>query len=194
MCLCYSFVKERGAASGGALPTWWCEVTNTWVHAYKQLHICKLLCRTQHCSDSMLLAILKYQQPCYIVFIVIYLYFILDIKDSIYFCVPCVWYVLCRMQDVCAHRQVQHLYLSTWSVTKHGDQSPSLMGVNWVSDGVSIDFIEYMCYKGVRFYSSLKRMIIIDSWERNGAIPMRTRLLLLSNRLQGFRWNRTILD
>ena len=62
MCLCYSFIRERGAASGGALPTWWCKVTNTWVNTYKQLHICKLLCRTQRCGDSMPLTILKYQQ------------------------------------------------------------------------------------------------------------------------------------
>ena len=41
---------------------WWCEVTNTWVNTYKQLHICKLLCRTQHSGDSMPLIILKYQQ------------------------------------------------------------------------------------------------------------------------------------
>ena len=86
----------------------------------------------------------------------IYLYFIFDIKDSIYFWVSCVWYVLCRMQDVCTCRWVQRLYLSTWSVTKYGDPSSSTMGVNWVSDGVGIDFAEYMCYKGVCFYGSLE--------------------------------------
>ena len=57
---------------------------------------------------------------------------------------------------------VQHLYLSTWNVTKHGDRSPSPTGVNWVSDGVSIDFTEYMCRKGVHFFGSLKQMIIVD--------------------------------
>ena len=41
-----------------------------------------------------------------------------------------------------------------------------------------------MHYKSVRFYSSLERTVIVDSGERNGAIPMRTELLLLSNRLQ----------
>ena len=84
--------------------------------------------------------------------------------------------------------------LSTWSVTKHGDQFPSLTGISWVSDGIGIDFTEYMYHKGVHFFSSLEQMIIVDSWERNGAIPVGTKLLLLSNRLQGFRWNRTILN
>ena len=86
----------------------------------------------------------------------IYLYFIFDIKDLIYFCVPCVWYVLCRVLDVCPHGWVQCLYLSAWNVTKHRDQSPSLTGVNWVSDEVGIDFAEYMCYKDVHFYGSLE--------------------------------------
>ena len=54
------------------------------------------------------------------------------------------------------HEWMQHLYLSMQSVTKHRDRSLSLMSVNWVSDGVSIDFIEYMHYKSVRFYKSLK--------------------------------------
>ena len=61
------------------------------------------------------------------------------------------------------HGQTQHLYLSAWSVTKHRNQSPSLTGINWVSDGVSINFIEYMCYKSVRFYGSLEQMVIVDS-------------------------------
>ena len=41
-------------------------------------------------------------------------------------------------------------------MTKYGDPSSSTMGVNWVSDGVGIDFAEYMCYKGVCFYGSLE--------------------------------------
>ena len=73
-------------------------------------------------------------------FIVIYLYFIFDIKDLIYFCVPCVWYVLCRMQDVCTCGEVRHLYLSAWSVTKHRDRSLSPMGINWVS----VSSVEYL--------------------------------------------------
>ena len=89
------------------------------------------------------------------------------------------------MQGICTHGQVQCLCLSTWNVTKHRDQSSSLTGINWVSDGVGIDFIEYMHYKSVHFYSSLEQTVIVDSWERHRVIPMRTKLLLLSNRLQG---------
>ena len=47
--------------------------------------------------------------------------------------------------------QTQCLYLSAWSVTKHGGQSPSLMSINWESDEASINFLEYMCIKSVRF-------------------------------------------
>ena len=36
-------------------------------------------------------------------------------------------------------------------VTKHKYQYPSLAGVNWVSDGASIDFVEYMHVKSVQF-------------------------------------------
>ena len=36
-------------------------------------------------------------------------------------------------------------------MTKHGDQSLSPTGVNWVSDGASINFVEYMHIKSVRF-------------------------------------------
>ena len=63
--------------------------------------------------------------------------------------------VLCGMQGVCARGWVQRLCLSAQSVTKCGDRSPSPTGVNWVSDEVGIDFIEYMCYKSVCFYGSL---------------------------------------
>ena len=59
--------------------------------------------------------------------------------------------------------QVQHLCLSMQNVTKHRDRSWSLTGINWVGDGVGIDFIEYMYYKGVCFYSSLEQMVIVDS-------------------------------
>ena len=110
--------------------------------------------------------------------------FYFNMKDLIYFCIPFVQCVLCSMQGICACGWMWCLCLSMWSVTKHGDQSPSLTGVNWVSDGVSIDFIEYVHNKIVCFYSSLERTVIVDSWERNGVIPMRTNLLLLSNRLQ----------
>ena len=55
------------------------------------------------------------------------------------------------------------LYLSARNVTKHGDRSPSPTGVDWVSDGVGIDFVEYMRYESVRFYGSLERMTIVDS-------------------------------
>ena len=61
------------------------------------------------------------------------------------------------------HGWVRCLCLSVWNVTKHGDWSPSPTGANWVSDGVSIDFVEYMRYKSVRFYSSLERTVIVDS-------------------------------
>ena len=48
--------------------------------------------------------------------------------------------VLEVVRDICTYAWAGHLCPSTWNVTKHGSQSPSLMGVNWVSDGVSIDF------------------------------------------------------
>ena len=64
--------------------------------------------------------------------------------------------------DVCMYACVGHLYLSAWDVTKHGSQSLSLMGVNWVSDGVGINSIEYMRHKSVHFSGSLKRMTVID--------------------------------
>ena len=67
------------------------------------------------------------------------------------------------MQDVCTHEQVQHLYLSVWNVTKHGDQSLSPTGINWVSDGVGINFVECMCCESVRFHGSLERTNIVDS-------------------------------
>ena len=54
------------------------------------------------------------------------------------------------------------LYLSAQNVTKHGGQSPSLTGVNWVSDGVSIDSTEYMHHKCVHFSGSLKQTTVID--------------------------------
>ena len=79
-------------------------------------------------------------------------YILVWYKNSIYFCVPCVWGILCRMQDICVHEQVWCLYLSMQDVTKHRDRSPSLMGINWVSDGVHINFSEYMhckCYKTI---------------------------------------------
>ena len=60
------------------------------------------------------------------------------------------------------HRWMWHLCLSMQSVTMHGDWSPSPMGVNWVSDGVGIDFIEYMHYKSVHFYGSLEQTVIVD--------------------------------
>ena len=67
------------------------------------------------------------------------------------------------MQDICAREGMRRLYLSVRSVTKHGDRSPSPTGVNWVSDGVGIDFVEYMRCKSVRFYGSLEQTFIVDS-------------------------------
>ena len=87
-----------------------------------------------------------------------------------------------------------HLYLSAWNVTKHRDRSPSPTGIHWVGDKVSIDSTEYMHHKSVHFSGSLKWMTAIDFWERNGVIPVGTKLLLLSNRLQGFWWDRIILN
>ena len=95
--------------------------------------------------------------------------------------------------DICMCVCIWHLYLSVWSVTKHRGRSPSPMGVNWVSDRVSIDSTEYMHHKSVRFSGSLKQATVVDFWKRNGTIPVGTKLLLLSNRLQGFWWDRTIL-
>ena len=52
--------------------------------------------------------------------------------------------------------------MSAWDVTKHGGQSPSPMGVNWVSDGVGIDSTEYMCHKVVCFSGSLEQVTIVS--------------------------------
>ena len=73
------------------------------------------------------------------------------------------WYVLYDAQGVCACEWTWCLYLSARNVTKHRDQSPSPTGVNWGSDGVGIDFVEYMHYKSVHFYGSLEQMVIVDS-------------------------------
>ena len=51
-----------------------------------------------------------------------------------------------------------------------------------------------MRHKSVCFSGSLERVTVIVFWGRNGTIPVGTELLLLSNRLQGFWWDRTILD
>ena len=76
--------------------------------------------------------------------------FCLNIKDLIVF-VSFIQCVLYSVQGICMHEWMWHLYLSAWSVTKHGDQSPSPMGVNWVSDRVGIDFIEYQYIKRARW-------------------------------------------
>ena len=60
------------------------------------------------------------------------------------------------MWGVCGYACAGHLCLSAWDVTKHESQSLSLTGINWVSDGVSIDSTEYMCHKVVRFSGSLE--------------------------------------
>ena len=111
-----------------------------------------------------------------------------DIKDSVCFC------VFGMMQDMCMCVCVWHLYLSVQKVTKHGGRSPSPTGINWVSDGVSIDSSGYMRHKSVCFSVSLEQVTVVDFWGRNRTIPVGTKLLLLSNRLQGFWWGRTILD
>ena len=65
-------------------------------------------------------------------------------------------------QDICVCGCIGHLYSSTWSVTKHRGRSPSPMGANWVSDGVSIDSTEYMHRKSVRFSGSLEQATVVD--------------------------------
>ena len=52
------------------------------------------------------------------------------------FCVECKIYAHVSGCSTCI--------LSVWDVTKHRDRSLSLMGVNWISDGVGIDFTEYV--------------------------------------------------
>ena len=64
--------------------------------------------------------------------------------------------------DVCVCRGVGRLYSSVRNVTKHRGQSPSPMGVNWVSDAVSINSTECMHRENVRVSGSLKQMTIID--------------------------------
>ena len=80
-----------------------------------------------------------------------------DIKDLIFLCV---WSSAGFMPV--QYAWVGHLRSSTWDVTKHGSQSPSPTGINWVSDGVGIDSTEYMRRKSVRFSGSLKQTTIID--------------------------------
>ena len=80
-----------------------------------------------------------------------------DIKDLIFLCV---WSSVGFMPV--QYVWVGHLHSSTWDVTKHRSQSPSPMGINWVSDRVGIDSTEYMCHKHVRFSGSLKQTTIID--------------------------------
>ena len=89
--------------------------------------------------------------------------FYFDIKRLNIFCVSTVQCVQCGVQGICTCRWMQRLCLSMWNVTQHGDWSPSPMGINWVSDGVSINFVEYMHYKSVRFYGSLEQVVIADS-------------------------------
>ena len=113
-----------------------------------------------------------------LIFIVIYFLFYFDKKLNVFLS-------LCLRCSVWSARYITCI-LSTWNVTKHRDWSLSLTGINWVSDGVSINFTEYMYHKDVHFFGSLKQMIIIDFWEKNRVIPMGTKLLLLSNRLKGF--------
>ena len=62
----------------------------------------------------------------------------------------------------CIYAWVGHLHSSMQDVTKHRSQSPSPMGVNWVSDRAGIDSTEYMCCKCVHFSGSLKQTTIID--------------------------------
>ena len=102
--------------------------------------------------------------------------------------------ILGAVWDICMCACVGCLYSSTWDVTKHRGRSLSPMGVNWVSDRVGINSTGYMHCESVRFSGSLKWTTIIDFWGRNGATPVRTKLLLLPNRLQGFQWHRTILN
>ena len=65
-------------------------------------------------------------------------------------------------RDVCMYACAGHLYSSAWDVTKHRGQSPSLTGVNWVNDGVSIDSTEYMCCKVVCFSGSLEQVTVVS--------------------------------
>ena len=60
------------------------------------------------------------------------------------------------LPTVCMCRCMGHLHSSTWNVTKHRGQSPSPTGVNWVSDGVGNNSIEYMRHEDVCFSGSLK--------------------------------------
>ena len=56
-------------------------------------------------------------------------------------------YILKAARGVCAYVWTGHLCLSVQDVTKHGDRSPSPTGINWVSDGVSIDSKEIYVYR-----------------------------------------------
>ena len=74
-------------------------------------------------------------------FIVICLYFIWY-KITYYFL-----YMLKMAWGVCVYMWTGCLCSSAWDVTKHGDQSPSPMGISWVSDSVGIDSKEIYAYR-----------------------------------------------
>ena len=80
-----------------------------------------------------------------------------DIKDSIYFV-----FFFGMTWDICMCVCVWCLYLSMRKVTKHGGQSLSPMGVNWVSDGAGIDSTGYMWRKNVHLSGSLEQVTVID--------------------------------
>ena len=61
---------------------------------------------------------------------------------------------------VCKYVWMGRLCSSVRGVTKHRDQSPSLMSVNWVSDGVSINSKEIYVYRKCLL---LMQHVIIDS-------------------------------
>ena len=88
---------------------------------------------------------------------------------------------------------------STWGVfhlcgvTNHGDRCPSLMGVNWVSDGVSIDSGGIYAYR--RCSLLMQRRVIDNSYllMKKQSDSVCTGLFQLSNRLQVFLMEQEIL-
>ena len=72
-------------------------------------------------------------------------------------------YILKAAWGVCAYVLMGRLCLSVWDVTKHRDQSPSPMSVNWVSDRVSIDSKEIYAYQSVCFCYSIELLIMVIS-------------------------------
>ena len=76
------------------------------------------------------------------------------------------------------------VYSSTWGVTKHRDQCLSLTGINWVSNGVSFNFVEIHAYQKCLLLMQCRVVDDNDLLRKKQSNLVGTGLLQLSNRLQ----------